>query len=87
MAFTPHVSGSCLEGTKVMKPDEMDVVCVLRNFQNLSFTDCDDERDVTGFVNNSQCESFADIDDANTDIVEGLVEIKCIINMQLPPTL
>ena len=39
MEFTPYISGSCIEGTKVVKPDELDVLCVLHNFRDLSFID------------------------------------------------
>ena len=41
MAFTPQVSGSCIDGTKVESPDEMDVLCVLHNLRNLLCIDGD----------------------------------------------
>jgi hypothetical protein len=39
MAFVPHIAGSVAEGTKVQKPDEMDVVCLLSNLKNIVFSD------------------------------------------------
>ena len=38
MEFTPYISGSCNEGTKVILPDEMDMLCVLHNFKDLFLT-------------------------------------------------
>ena len=36
MEFIPYISGSCNEGTKVIMPDEMDMLCVLHNWKDLS---------------------------------------------------
>ena len=60
MAFTPHISGSCIEGTKVESPDEMDILCVLHN---INFLSCNDG-DKRGFVKistvNIEAETFKD---------------------------
>ena len=40
MEFTPYIAGSCNEGTKIIQPDEMDMLCVIHKFQHLeSFQD------------------------------------------------
>ena len=38
MEFTPYISGSCNEGTKVIQPDEMDMLCVLQKFEHIVFS-------------------------------------------------
>ena len=35
--FTPYIAGSCNEGTKVIQPDEMDMLCVIHKFQHLEY--------------------------------------------------
>ena len=37
LEFIPYIAGSCNEGTKVLAPDEMDMLCVLHKFQHLTF--------------------------------------------------
>ena len=38
MEFTPYITGSCNEGTKVIQPDEMDMLCVMHKFDHLEYS-------------------------------------------------